>query len=819
MTFPIETCIPDLHSALASFGCAVLSAPPGAGKTVRVPMALAGASWLAGKKIIMLEPRRLAARRAAEFMSNLLGEKVGGTVGFRIRGQSAVGKNTRVEVVTEGILTRMLHDRPALEDAGLLVFDEFHERSLHADLGLALSLDVRRHLREDLRILVMSATLDCGAVAGLLGGAPVIAGETPCFPVETRYSRFAAEKPLPDRAADAIVRALSAAGGDVLVFLPGMREMRAVEELLADKFRHGAFDVHLLHGDLSAPVQEAALAPAPEGVRKVILSTSIAETSLTIEGIRIVVDSGLARMSRFDPRRGMSALVTVPVSRAAADQRRGRAGRTAPGLCLRLWTEKEHERLPERPQPEIRTADLAHLALDLAVWGAPNGEHLSFIDPPDPGRLGQARDLLGRLGALSTDGSLTRHGRDMAGLPIHPRFSHMIFEARERGWAAAACGLAALLEERDTAAGGRKEDPDLRSKIDGLRTGRGPAADRILARKRRLMEIAGAAEKDRDEAPAGLLTAWAYPDRIGRRLPERPGVFQLAMGSPAALPPGPLSREEFIAVADADAGVREGRIHLAAPLARGDLEAAFADQMTVTESVEWDGREARVLCRRQRWFGKMLVDETEKAGDPEKIAHALVGGIRRTGLHALPWDGEAERFRRRVQWAKVVLDGLPDFSDQGLLDNMETWLLPHLNGMSRLDSLGRLDLAEILKSNIGPEERRELDRLAPSHVGVPSGSRIAVDYGSPPGPVLAVRLQELFGLAETPRIASGRVPLTLHLLSPASRPLAVTRDLPSFWKNTYPGIRRQMQARYPRHLWPENPMSAAPTKRAKRRKA
>jgi ATP-dependent helicase HrpB len=597
-----------------------------------------------------------------------------------------------------------------------------------------------------------------------------------------------------------------------------MREMRAVEELLAAKPRAGAFGVHLLHGDLSAPIQEAALAPAPEGGRKVILSTSIAETSLTIEGVRIVVDSGLARMSRFDPRRGMSALVTVPVSRAVADQRRGRAGRTAPGLCLRLWTEKEHERLPERPQPEILTSDLAHLALDLAVWGAPHGEHLSFLDTPDPARLGQARDLLRRLGALGADGSLTRHGRDMARLPIHPRFSRMIFEARERGWTEAACGLAALLEERDTAAGVQKDDPDLRSRMDALKTGRGPAADRILAQKRRLMEIAGTSEKDRGGAAAGLLTAWAYPDRIARRLPDRPGVFQLATGFPASLPPGPLSREEFIAVADADAGGKEGRIYLAAPLARGDLEAAFADQMTVTESVEWDGRGARVLSRRRRWLGKMLVDETEQAGDPEKIAQALVGGIRRAGLHTLPWDGEAERFRCRVQWAKGMLEGLPDFSDHGLLESMETWLRPHLHGMSRLDHLERLDLAGILKARLEPGERRGLDSLAPSHVQVPSGSRIAVDYRSPAGPVLAVRLQELFGLAETPRIQGGSTPLTLHLLSPASRPLAVTRDLASFWKNTYPGLRRQMQARYPRHHWPEDPMSALPTKRTKKSK-
>jgi ATP-dependent helicase HrpB len=571
MTFPIEPCIPALSVALQANGCAVLAAPPGAGKTVRVPLALDGSPWLEKKKIIMLEPRRLAARRAAEFMSTLIGQKTGGRVGYRIRGQSAICKETRIEVVTEGILTRMLHDRPGLEDAGLLIFDEFHERSLHADLGLAFSLDSRRHLRPDLRILVMSATLDCAAVSNLLGSAPVIIGETPCFPVETRYNQFQAEKPLPLRVADAVRRGLSLSDGDVLVFLPGMGEMRAVENLLAEKREPGVC-VHLLHGDLSPAVQEAALSPSGEGTRKVILSTSIAETSLTIDGIRVVVDSGLSRISRFDPRRGMSGLVTVPVSRAVADQRRGRAGRTAPGLCLRLWTEKEHERLPERPLPEMQTADLAHPALDLAVWGEPLAANLSFLDPPDPGRLDQARELLIGLGGLNADGSMSPHGRAMAALPIHPRFSHMILKAAERGWGQSACELAALLDSGVTATGGRKNDTDIRSGMESLKSGRGPSVERILAQKRRLMENAGVTGKDKGEASVGLLLAWAYPDRIGRRRADRPGVYQLAAGFPASLPPGPLSREEFIAVAEADAGGSNAKIYLAAPLSRKEFE-------------------------------------------------------------------------------------------------------------------------------------------------------------------------------------------------------------------------------------------------------
>ncbi|MDM7926750.1 MAG: ATP-dependent helicase HrpB [bacterium] len=818
MTFPIDPCLPALSAALETDGCAVLAAPPGAGKTVRVPLALAGSPWLSGKKIIMLEPRRLAARRAAEFMSGLIGRKTGETVGFRIRGQSAVGKDTAVEVVTEGILTRMLHDRPGLEDVGLLIFDEFHERSLHADLGLAFSLDSRRHLRPDLRILVMSATLDCSAVSNLLGKAPVIIGETPSFPVETRYSQFQAEKPLPVRVAEAVRRSLALSDGDVLVFLPGMREMRAVENLLAEKPEPGVA-VRLLHGDLPPAVQEAVFAAAAQGTRKVILSTSIAETSLTIDGIRVVVDSGLSRESRFDPRRGMSGLVTVPVSRAVADQRRGRAGRTAPGLCLRLWTEAEHDRLPERPLPEIQTADLSHLALDLAVWGEPFGGNLSFLDPPDPGRLGQARDLLIGLGGLKPDGSLGPHGRAMAALPIHPRFSHMILRAAERGWGCAACELAALLDAGDKAAGGKKNDPDIRSGMDSLKSGRGPSVERILAQKQRLMENAGVTGRDKSEASIGLLLAWAYPDRIGRRLADRPGVYQLAAGFPASLPPGPLSAGEFIAVAEADAGGSNARIYQAAALSRKEFEDEFGDRITATESVEWDDRAARVLSRRQRWFDRLLVDEAEIPGNPDKVGLALLNGIRRLGLHVLPWDSEAERFRNRVAWAGSVLPDMPDFSDPALLENLETWLLPHLSGLSRIDQLNRLDLAEILKAGLSYEQRRSLDRVAPSHIQVPSGSRIAIDYGSPSGPVLAVRLQEMFGLADTPRVADGRVPLTLHLLSPASRPLAVTADLSSFWKNTYASIRRQMQARYPRHHWSEDPMAAAPTRRVKSRRS
>lgn len=816
LSFPIEPVIPGLRAALASSRRVVLSAPPGAGKTVRVPLALLDSGWLGDNKIVLLEPRRLAARRAAEFMAMQLGERVGETVGYRIRGDSVVSDRTRIEVVTEGILTRMLHNQPDLTGIGMVIFDEFHERSLHADLGLALTLDVQRHLRDDLRLLVMSATLDGLAVARLMEDVPVLSADTPSFPVETRYNRFTAEKPLEIRVADGIERAVAAGEGDLLVFLPGMREIRRVEEELLNRLPDNV-SVRPLHGDLPARMQDAALAPA--GGRKIILSTSIAETSLTIEGVSVVVDSGLARSLRFDPRRGMSSLVTVPVSRAVADQRRGRAGRTGPGLCLRLWTENEQQQLPGYPMPEIRVADLAHLALDLALWGSPDGAGLAFLDPPHPAHLAQAHDLLLRLGAMDQEKKLTGHGRAMAQLPIHPRYSHMILKAKEKRWGAAACELAALLEESEVLTGAGKNEVDLTARVEALRDGRGinsSVADRIESQKQRLMQIADVDADDNSKIPTGLLVAWAYPDRIGRKKPDRSHVYQLASGLLVSLPPGPLARQEFLAVADADAGSAEGRIYLAAPLDRRDLEAAFSDEMTVSETVEWDERQGRVQSARLRRLGAMVVDESSFAADSEKISLALIDGIRRRGLQCLPWDGEANRFRERAEWAAAIFTDLPDFSETVLLKELDIWLKLHLTGMSRLEHLQRLPLNDALRARLTHQQLRELERLAPSHYSAPSGSRIRLDYGAGGQVVLAVKLQELFGLLETPRVGGGRIPVTIHLLSPAARPLAVTQDLHSFWLNTYPEIRKQLRARYPKHPWPEDPLTAEPTRRTKR---
>ncbi|MCX6132421.1 MAG: ATP-dependent helicase HrpB [Ignavibacteriales bacterium] len=821
--FPVEDTLPALIGALASSRCAVLSAPPGAGKTTRVPIALLNAAWLGKSNILMLEPRRLAARRAASFMAQQLGEKVGQTVGYRIRGDAAVGKATRVEVVTEGILTRMLHANPELPGVGLVIFDEFHERSIHADLGLAFTLEVQKHLRDDLRVLVMSATLDGVAIAQLLQGAPIVESAGKMFAVETRYARFASDKPLEIRIADVVARALSSEEGDVLVFLPGMREIRRVEEKLQTHLTDDVV-VHLLHGDLSASIQEAALSPAQSGKRKVILSTSIAETSLTIDGVRIVVDSGLARAARFDPRRGMSGLVTIPVSRAVADQRRGRAGRQGAGVCYRLWREEEHQQLPDYPVPEIRVSDLAHAALDLALWGSPTGEGLSFLDPPPTALLSQAQGVLKSLGALTEDGRLTSHGRTMAALPLHPRFAHMIIKGKELKRGAAACELAAILEERDLLGGGAKSDVDLASRIDAFRGGRGLAPvvrDRIEAQRKRLMDMLDIENGPVNDSECGILVSLAYPERVARKRPENGGRYQLANGSVAVLPQGNLGREEFLAIADVDAGSGEAKIYLAASIKESELEAAFSHEVLSSIEIEWSDAKRQVRARRVRKLGAVVLSEQAIEPSGEEITRALLEGIRRVGLSCLPWEKEADRFRTRVQWVRRSMKEAvewPDLSDEALAVSLEKWLAPFVDGMRKLDQLLRLDLVEILRSMFDHQQLRDLDRFAPSHLQVPSGSRVALDYTPSDHPALFVKLQELFGLTETPRVGGGTTPVTIHLLSPAARPLAVTQDLRSFWQNTYPEIRKQLRAKYPKHPWPEDPLTATPTRRTIRKR-
>ncbi len=812
---PIAEVLPRLREALARGRGAVLEAPPGAGKTTAVPLALLGAEWLAGRTILMLEPRRLAARAAARRMAELLGEEVGGTVGYRVRQESRVSRATRIEVVTEGILTRRLQSDPELAGVGCVIFDEFHERSLHADLGLALTLEVQAALRDDLRLLAMSATLDGGPVAALMGGVPVIAAQGRAHPVETRFLPGLGRPH--EQAAAAIRRALGEEGGSVLAFLPGEGEIRRVQGLLSGL--PPEVEVCPLYGALPASAQDRAIRPAAAGRRKVVLATAIAETSLTIEGVRVVVDAGLSRRARFEPRAGMSRLVTARVSRAEADQRRGRAGRVEPGVCYRLWSEAEDRALAPFAPPEILEADLAPLALDLAVWGAA-AEALPWLDPPPAGPLAQAAELLAGLGALDAAGRVTPHGREMAALPLHPRLAHMILAARAHGLGGLACDVAALLEERDVLRADRSAD--LRIRVDVLQRGAAvPGADAAtLARARRsaadwrkrlgLAAYAGSQE-------TGAVVALAYPDRIGRR--RGPGSYTLSGGRGAVLDEAdPLAAQDFLAVAEVDGGTQNARVFLAAPLAPAEIEALFADRIAEADAVRWDARAEAVAARRQRRLGAVvLADKPLPAPDPARLAVGLIDGIRQTGLHVLPWDAASEQFRARVAFLRRAEgEDWPDLSDAALAATLEAWLAPYLSGLSRLAQLKKVPLVEALTATLPWERRQRLEAEAPTHYRVPTGDRIPLDY-SGEVPVLAVRVQQMFGVTAHPALAGGKVPLLVHLLSPAHRPLQITRDLPGFWRGSYPAVKAEMKGRYPRHPWPDDPAAAEPTRRAKPR--
>ena len=822
-SLPIDKVLPRLLESLRNSTSVVLSAPPGAGKTTRVPLAVAQAPWFTGKKLIMLEPRRLAAIRAAQFMASLLGEPAGRTVGYRIRGETRVSSSTRIEVVTEGVLTRLLHEQPELPGTGLVIFDEFHERSLHADLGLALALDVRAHLRSDLRILVMSATLDGLAVGRILGDAVLVEGEGRSYPVETRYRSFPYEEPVEPQVAHTILRALEREEGDILVFLPGQREIRRVENLLLSGHLPPSVALHTLFGEASAGRQQAALSPAQHGVRKVILSTSIAETSLTIDGVRTVVDSGLTRSPRFDPKRGMSGLVTLPVSKSSADQRRGRAGRQAPGVCYRLWTEEQHTRLADYPTPEILVADLAPLALDLAAWGSPDGSGLRFLDPPPGANLLQARTVLKELGALDARGTLTAHGRVMAAVPVHPRLSHMIIRARELKAGPLACDLAAILEERDLLCGAAPLDVDLGNRLHALRTGAGvdsSTRDRVLRESRRLRILLGIADADTNEEILGLLVALAYPERIARRRAEQKGRYQTAAGTGALVPEwSPLAREEFLAVAEVDGVGAEVRVFLAAAVRKMDLLESFKDSIVDDEEIAWSPTDQAVVARQLRRLGALVLAEHTLHPHGSTVRAALLDGIREMGIDSLPWDKTSRSLQARSEWLRVrtlVPVGWPDLRDETLIQTLSEWLDPWVERMTRRGHLSKLDLSAVLRSRFSGDQPRLLDRLAPPTFTVPTGSRVVLDYTGGDQPVLAVRLQEMFGQTETPAVADGRIKVLLHLLSPAGRPLAVTQDLPSFWRHAYQEVRTQMRARYPKHHWPEDPMKAKPTKRTKR---
>ena len=820
----------DVRAALRASSAAVLRAPPGAGKTTRVPIALLDEPWLAGAKVVMLEPRRLAARAAARRLAQSLGEPVGGIVGYRVRLDTRVGPATRLEVVTEGVLTRMLQEDPTLDGVGLVIFDEFHERSLHADLGLALALDAQSLVRPDLRLLVMSATLDVAPVAQLLGDAPVIVSEGREFPIATHYEKDATTRrgdtwAIEARVVATVQRALRDDAGGVLVFLPGAAEIRRVESRLAELVDPKRVLLTPLHGSLPADAQDRAIADAPPGVRKVALATSIAETSLTIQDIRVVVDSGLARVPRFSPRTGLTRLETTRVSLASAEQRRGRAGRVAPGVCYRLWSEIEQSQLVPRATPEIVEADLAPLALELAAAGIADPLALRWLDAPPAAALAQARELLRALEAVDDRSHATDHGRAMARLALHPRLSHMLLRATSMGLGVMGCRLAALLTERDPFRGDAAQtDADVRARLEAIARGDPRADPAALHRIRAEAEhLARALRVTRDapagEDAAGILLAFAYPDRIAQQRGATRGRFVMRNGRGAALTASdPLGDAEFLAVAAADERQPESRVFLAAPLSRGALDEHFAAQITEERSVEWDDRAERVAARKRTVLGALvLADDPLRDVDPADAAAALARALTASGIDALPWSDGARRLRQRLAFLHQCRDGWPDVSDAALARSIDAWLAPRILGMRSRADVARLDLGAALLQRLTWQQRAELDELAPSHITVPSGSRVPIDYTDPAQPVLAVRLQEMFGCAETPRIGGGRIPLTLHLLSPAQRPLQVTRDLAGFWRTSYFDVRREMRGRYPKHDWPEDPLAATPTARAKKR--
>ena len=841
---PIDATLPALREVLARNSSAVLQAPPGAGKSTVVPLALLEEPWARGRRILMLEPRRLAARAVAQRMSQTLRETVGRTVGYRMRMDTRVSRDTRIEVVTEGVLTRMLQNDPALEGIAAVIFDEFHERSLQADLGLALVLDARENLTPDLKVLVMSATLDGEAVARLLGDAPIVTSEGRMFPVESRFAGKGAP-PLPGPSfgpggpvespekvtAQLVLRALREETGDVLVFLPGAREIRRVQSMVESEASSVSVRVLPLFGELSPEDQDAALTPSPPGTRKVVLATNIAETSLTIEGVRVVVDSGLVRRSMFDPSTGMSRLETQRISRASADQRQGRAGRTEPGVSYRAWSEGAHRSLAPFTPPEIVEADLIPLALELASWGTRDPSVLRWLDPPPAAMLASARDVLEKLGALDSDGRITPHGREMASIGVHPRFAHMLLKARSMGRLPLAADLAALLGERDLLRGATgARDADVRTRVEVMRgEGNPQGIDRFgLQRARRaakdlLRQAAGSNSTSQDRQSydygaedVGVMLAFAYPDRVGRRRAGAEGRFTLANGRGAhfADPQG-LAKQEFLVAVDLDDRERDARILLAAPLMRADIEEHMSERLRRQESVEWSSREQAVIARRTVKLDAILLEEKPLPEIPTDAARtAMLTGVRELGIESLPWSRESRDLQARIEFVRKLRDpadaSWPVVSDADLATSVETWLTPWLDGITRKEHLARIPLMDVLRSLLTWEQQRELDSLAPTHLQVPSGSNIRIDYLDPSAPALSVRLQEVFGLDATPRIGGGRIPVTFKLLSPAQRPVQVTRDLASFWRGSYADVRKDMRGRYPKHYWPENPLEAQP---------
>jgi ATP-dependent helicase HrpB len=831
-TLPVSEALPALAQALTARRQVLLQAPPGAGKSTLVPLALLDSVWLGRRKVLMLEPRRIAARAVAQRMAQILGEPVGQTVGFRTRLETRVSRNTRIEVVTEGILTRMLQSDPELGEIGCVVFDEFHERSLNADLGLALCLESQETLRDDLRVLVMSATLDLQALAVLLGGAPIVEAKSRSFEVATHYVARRADLSLEAQTAQLLRTALSRHEGDILCFLPGAAEIGRVQRALEQSALDGRIRVLPLYGEMAAGAQDAAIAPSASGQRKIVLATTIAETSLTIEGVRVVVDSGLRRYAEFDPATGMSALVTGKVSQAAADQRRGRAGRLSAGDCYRLWSEGTHATLAAQTPPEILHADLAPLALELGCWGAVDAARLRWLDPPPAAPLAQARDLLTLLQAIDLKGRVTAHGRALATMGAHPRLAHMLIKGRELGSARLASEIAAILSERDIlrAAPGAR-DADLRLRISALRGDRSlppgltidtralQQAQRSAASWQRELGAAGSADP---HAQTGVLAALAYPDRIGRAR-DGGGRYLLANGRGARFAEAQaLSKSLFIVAAELDGAERDARIFLAAPIELADIERHFGDRIEMHDEIVWDDREAAVRARREQRLGALALQSTElRDAQPEEVLRAALAGLRRLGLQALPWTQDLRQWQARVLLMRRLevpsAEPWPDLSDAALLDTLEEWAPPWMDGLTRREHFARLDLGNALRSRLSYPQTGTLEREAPTHLVVPSGSRIPIDYLDGEVPTLSVRLQEMFGLRETPSVAAGKLALVLKLLSPAGRPVQITRDLVSFWDRGYHDVKKDLKGRYPKHYWPDDPYAAQATRRARPR--
>jgi ATP-dependent helicase HrpB len=850
---PIDAALPDLTAALRANNVAVLVAPPGAGKTTRVPLVLAGESWAENRRILVLEPRRLAARAAAERMAKTLGERVGETVGLRVRFGSKISSRTRIEIVTEGIFTRLVLDDPMLDGIAAILFDEFHERSLDADLGLALARDAQQGLREDLRLLVMSATLDGARVAKLLGAAPLIAAEGRAFAVETRYLGRDARSIEPQMV-DAIVRAMRADAGSLLAFLPGAAEIRRTAALLDGRL-DPAVDVVSLYGALGVEEQARAIAPAPSGRRKIVLATSIAETSITIEGVRIVVDSGLARVPRYEPDVGVTRLETVRVSRAAADQRRGRAGRTEPGICCRLWDEPQTAALEAFSRPEILAADLSGFALDLAAWGS-IPEQLGFLDPPPRPAMAEAKALLAELGVIDGDGRITEEGKKLRLLPLPPRLARMVVDAAVEGAAPTAAEIAMLIGERGL--GG--DDVDLNARLHALHRDRSPRARDARALAARWAGIAksqdaplahaapsplvgeggreglqtksppslslphkggGNSLSEASELGLGALLALAFPERIAKNrggAGSTSGAFLLANGRGAQIDPASsLAREAYLAVAELTGSAAAGRILLAAPITLPEIEARFADRIVTREDVTFDTASASLRGRKSRRLGAIVLSEQSMSLAPgDEGAKKLAEGIAGLGLGRLPWTYPLRQWRDRVAFLRNAEgDEWPDLSDAALAADVG-WLAAAFAGKTALAEFSADEFFAALAAHLPFPLRRRLDVEAPTHFTAPTGTRVQIDYAADGGPKISIRVQELFGLDRHPAIAGGKIPLLVELLSPARRPVQTTRDLPGFWRGSYAAVRADMRGRYPKHAWPDDPLSAVPTRRTKR---